>query len=104
MPFQTVFLSYLRSRPIPASYRLVTDIIFCITTLLLLLKMERETQSGDTCPHYAVPRPLAGPSGVRLMERRPNSEPDTPCPPRPIRRVQPGEPSPACLERSRART
>ena len=77
--------------------------IVCITTLLLL-QMDRETQSGDTCPRYAVPRAQVGPSGVRLMERRPNSEPVTPCPPLPIRRVLPGQLPPACLERGRART
>ena len=77
--------------------------IFCITTLLLL-QMDRETPTGDACPHYAVPSALEGPSGVRIMERRPNSEPDTPCPPLPIRRVLPGDLPPACLERGRART
>ena len=75
--------------------------IFCITTLL---QMERETQSGDSGPHYAVPRTLAGPSGVRLIQRRPNSEPDAPCLPPLIRCVQPGELPSACLERGRVRT
>ena len=42
--------------------------------------MERETQSGSTDPHYALPRAVAAPSGMRIMERKPNSEPDTPCP------------------------
>ena len=63
--------------------------------------MERETQSGGTDPHYAVPRPVAGPSGVRHMERRPNSEPDTPCTPPLIRRVQPGHLPPAYLPGAR---
>ena len=77
--------SFLRSRPNPAPYRLSLQLSFTwryrhdffITTLL---QMEHETQSGDTGPHYAVPRTLAGSSGVRLIERRPNSEPDSPCP------------------------
>ena len=77
--------------------------IFGIATLLLL-QIERETQSGDACAHYAVPRALAGPIGVRIMERRPNSEPDTPWPPLPIRRVLPCELPPACLERGRVHT
>ena len=75
--------------------------IFGITTLL---QMESETPSGDACTQYAVPRALAGPSGDRIMERRPNSWPDTPCPPPPTRRFLPGELPPACLERGRART
>ena len=79
----------------------ITHMIFCNTTLL---QMERETQSGDTGPPYAVPRTLAGPSGVRLVEMCPNSEEDTPCLSPPIRRVQPGDLPPACLERGRART
>ena len=66
--------------------------------------MERETQTGSTDPHYAVPRAVAGPSVVRIMERRPNSEPDTPCPQQLIRRVEPGHLPPACLERGRSRT
>ena len=37
-------------------------------------------QKGDNGPHYAVPRTLVGPRGVRLVEMRPNSEPDTPYP------------------------
>ena len=74
----------------------ITGVICGIATLLLLLlQMERETQSGGTDPHYAVPRTVAGPSGVRLMERRPNSEPVIPCPPPLLRRVQPSDLPPA---------
>ncbi len=65
--------------------------------------MDRETQLGSTGSHYAVPRAVAGPSGARCMERRPNTEPDTPCPPPLIRRVEPGTLPPACMERGRSR-
>ena len=51
--------------------------IFCITTFL---QMERRQQLGDTGPQYAFPKSHVGPGGIRLMEIRPNSEPDTPCP------------------------
>ena len=78
--------------------------ILGIAPLLLLLQMEGVTQSGDACTKYAVPRALAGPSGERIMERRPNSEADTPCPPLPIHRALPCELPPASLERDRART
>ena len=74
--------------------------IFCITTFL---QMERRPQSGDTAPRYAVPRTLTGPGGVRMMEYRPNSEPDTPCPTLTTQRVPSGGLPPACLERERAR-
>ena len=66
--------------------------------------MERETQSGITDPHYAVPRAVESLGGTRIMERGPNSEPDTPCPPPLIRRDEPGHLPPACLERGRSRT
>ena len=79
----------------------ITGVIFGIAAVFLLLQMERETQLGGTDPHYAT---LAGPSGVRLMERRPNTEPDTPCPPPLIRLVQAGDLPAACLERGRYRT
>ena len=84
----------------------ITDGIFVIAIVfvLLLLQTVRETQSGSTDPHYAVPRAVVGPSGTRVMERRPNSEPDTPCPPPLLRRVPPGDMPPACLERGRSRT
>ena len=84
----------------------ITDGIFVIAIVfvLLLLQTVRETQSGSTDPHYAVPRAVVGPSGTRVMERRPNSEPDTPCPPPLLRRIPPGDMPPACLERGRSRT
>ena len=82
----------------------ITDGIFVIATVFLLLQMERETQSGRTGPRYAVPRAVADPSGVRFMERRPNSEPDTPCPPPLIRCVDPGDLPPASMERGLSRT
>ena len=75
----------------------IAGVIFDIAAIFLLLQMESGTLSGGTDPHYAVPRTVAGPSGVRIMERRPNSEPDTPCPPPLIRRAQPGDLPPACL-------
>ena len=73
--------------------------IFSITTFL---QMERRPQSGDTAL-YAVPRTLTGPGGVRMMEYRLNSEPDTPCPTLTTQRVPSGGLPPACLERERAR-
>ena len=78
----------------------ITDGIFVIAIVFLLLL---QTQSGSPAPHYAVPRAVACPSSTRVMERRPNSEPDTPCPPPLIRRVEPGTLPPACLERGRSR-
>ena len=42
--------------------------------------MESREQLGDTGPEYAFPKSHAGPSGIRLMEIRRNSEPDTTCP------------------------
>ena len=68
----------------------ITDMILGIAPLLLL-QMERVIQSGDACTQYAVPRGLAGPNGERIMEGRPNSDPDTPYPPLPIRRALTGE-------------
>ena len=102
--------SFLRSRLIPATYRCslqlcllgITDVIFGITTFL---QMARRQQLEDTGAHYEVPKTLAGPGGsIRLMDRRPNSGPYTPCPPLPDHRVQPGDLPPICLERERART
>ena len=100
-------LSFLHSFPSypNAIQTVVTGVIFVIAAvILLLLQMEHETQSGGPDAHCAIPRAVAGPSGVRIMERRPNSEPDTPCPPPLIRRVQPGDLPPACLERGRSLT
>ena len=75
--------------------------IFRITTFL---QMERRQPLGDTEPHYAVPKTPAGPMGIRLMEIRPNSGSDTPCPPLPVHRVPPRDLPPACLQRERALT
>ncbi len=45
----------------------VTGVIFGIAAVSLFLQMQRETQSGGTDPHYAIPRAVAVPSGVRIM-------------------------------------
>ena len=109
MSFLTVFLSFLSALPTypRAIQTVVTDKVYMllrIALLLFLIQMERETQSGDACTHYAVPRALTGPTGERVMERLPNSEADTPYPPPLIRCVRPGDLPPACLERGRSRT
>ena len=78
----------------------ITDGIFVIAIVFLSLL---QTQLGSPAPHYAVPRAVACPSSTRVMERRPNSGPDTPCPPPLLRRVPPGDMPPACLERGRSR-
>ena len=85
MSFLTVFLSFLSALPTypRAIQTVVTDKVYMllrIALLLFLIQMERETQSGDACALYAVPRALTGPTGERVMERLPNSRPDTPCP------------------------
>ena len=79
------FLCFLLSRPIPAPYRMSLQLRFTwhyrhgIVYHYILLQVERETESGETCPHYAVPRTQAGPGVVRLIERRPTSDPNTLC-------------------------
>ena len=98
--------SFLRSRPIPAPYRRSLQLCFTLHCRRdIWYHMARRQQLEDTGAHYEVPKTLAGPGGsIRLMDRRPNSGPYTPCPPLPDHRVQPGDLPPICLERERART
>ena len=99
-------LSFAHSFPTyPRAIRtVVTAVVYmALQTGYLLLQTVRTPQLGSTDPHYAVPRAVVGPSGTRVMERRPNSEPDTPCHPPLLQRVSPGVLPPACLERGRSR-
>ena len=78
------FVPVLSQRYTDCCYRCgvhgITVVIFGIAAVFLFLQMELETQSGGTDLDYEIPRAVAGPSGVCIIERRPNSEPDTPCP------------------------